>query len=725
MAQPGQRIRRIFDSLHRQSTGSRSMATRVSRGCLALAAIGLVYAIHLGLDFRARNAVLADQGLQLARSIANDAEARIDAAFRNVAQSVDEAATDLSHSGAPNESALLARLRALLYANPDLIEAGIAFAPFAYDPQLRLYGLSYVVDAKGLQFRDLDVDQDYTRPGVDWYRRPLSGTPVWLETRYHETRQTNAVTYAAPVFEPGDAAQPVAVLYATYGVGQLQRVLTGMDLGDSGYSFLISNSQRFVLHPNRNYINSEFTLEDLLRRLDASTAASGIRSALEDHAQSAYFTDPATGIDSRIFFRGIETTGWTMGVVLADRDTRMPPDTANQKLIRLALLLGASTVLLTVPLSGVTRGSIRGVWTVSSVFAAGCLIISGFTLWLAQGQPSTDPRDSVRITNEHTLDRFISEQRRRTLSQREEVPLFVPTGIHIQSIAFETGDDAHVTGYLWQRYTDGIHDNVARGLVIPESRSFEIGEPYTAAVGDARLLRWNFKATLDRHFDYSRYPFGREYLRIQLWNKEFTGNVILIPDLQSYKLIDPAARPGLAGDLLLSGWNITDSLFSYQFRSYESSFGLADYSGLTDFPELFFNIGVEKQITGIFVSNLLPLMVVFILLFGVLFLATSDSGSKGLLGFTLDVVLACAAFFLVAIFSHIAMRNSVAARDIFYLEYYYFVTYAMILFVAMNYVHFTKTPTRLLRFRDNLVAKVIYWPGSMLAILVLTLLEFY
>jgi len=527
------------------------------------------------------------------------------------------------------------------------------------------------------------------------------------------------------VFKPGDASQPVAVLYATYDAQRLRRILAGMDLGENGYSFLLSSHQRFVLHPNGNYVNADFTIDGFVRRLDTNAAEESIRSALQDPSRTAQFTDPATGIESRVFFRRIPTTEWTMGVVLADRDTVMPPQRANERLTELALLAGASVVLLVVPLSGVTRGSIRGVWIVSSVFAAGCLIVTGFVLWLAQGQPPPGARDSIRITNENTLYRFVAEQRRRTLSQREEVPLFLPTGIHVQSIAFESGDDAHVTGYLWQRYTEGIHDGVARGLLIPESRSFEIQEPHTTTVDDSQLLRWNFKATLDRHFDYSRYPFGREYLRIQLWNKEFTGNVILVPDLRSYKLINPAAGPGLADDLLLSGWNITDSFFSYKFQSYDSSFGLADYSGLTDFPELFFNIGVEKQITGIFVSNLLPLMVVFILLFGVLFLATSESGSKGLLGFTLDVVLACAAFFLVAIFSHIAMRNSVAARDIFYLEHYYFVTYAMILFVAMNYVHFTKTPIRLLRFRDNLIAKVVYWPISMLAILVLTLMEFY
>ena len=249
--------------------------------------------------------------------------------------------------------------------------------------------------------------------------------------------------------------------------------------------------------------------------------------------------------------------------------------------------------------------------------------------------------------------------------------------------------------------------------------------PYTTVSGDAELVRWNFNATLDQDFDHWRYPFGSETVRIQLWHQEFTRNVILVPDLDAYNLVHPAAGPGLLEDLRLAGWDVGDSFFSYKLGSYHTNFGLADYAGLSEFPELFFNIEVEKQITGPFVSNILPIIVVNILLFGILFLATREGSQKGLLGFTLDVITACAAFFLVVIFSHISLRRGLAAPDIFYLEYYYFITYVLILFVTLNYVHFTKTPVGLLRYRDNLIAKLTYWPAAMLAVLVVTLLHFY
>jgi hypothetical protein len=49
----------------------------------------------------------------------------------------------------------------------------------------------------------------------------------------------------------------------------------------------------------------------------------------------------------------------------------------------------------------------------------------------------------------------------------------------------------------------------------------------------------------------------------------------------------------------------------------------------------------------------------------------------------------------------------------------------MILYVAVNYVLFTKTAIRLVHYRDNFIVKVVFWPVSQLALLVFTLMVFY
>ncbi len=195
----------------------------------------------------------------------------------------------------------------------------------------------------------------------------------------------------------------------------------------------------------------------------------------------------------------------------------------------------------------------------------------------------------------------------------------------------------------------------------------------------------------------------------------------------------------MQNDIYLHGWNIEKSYFNYKVENYSTSFGLTDYSGLTDFPELIFTIEISKQVLGAIISHALPLIVVTMLLFALLLLSTNMEVGKLEV---VEAIAACAGFFLVIIFSHIGIRESFAVQDIIYLEYYYYITYVLILLTVANYViiatqkqkdRFDTTPkklrpfswTRILRYRDNLPVKILYWPLSQLAVLILTLLALY
>jgi hypothetical protein len=638
---------------------------------------------------------------------------------------VDGTAARILSDGTPDEERILAIARDLVYSDPGFVEVGIAFAPFAYHPRIRLHGSAFVIEAGGARSKDVDATQDYSKPGADWYHYPMRGESLWLAPRFDNDRGHALVTYGAPFRKPGNAGEPVGVLFATYTLAVFQRLLDSMDLGQNGYSFILSADEHFILHPNRDFNEQQTTFASFLDRVVKAEDVAGIKAALHDPTSIATFVDPDTGLHSRLFFRRIAATDWTLGVVLADRDITMPARSAHRKLIDIALLLAVAIVLLAVVLAGIHGDNIRGLWMVSSVFAATCILVGMFVVALAMQQRLPDGENVIRITNWNALNRFTSEQRRRTLAQREQVPLFIPTGIYIQSAYLENATSVGISGYVWQRYLKGIHDGVQRGFIMPDAKSSTVTEAYTVEDGDTELVRWNINATVHQNFAYSRYPFDSERIIIDLWHKEFTNNVILTPDLASYKLMNPAARPGLFDGIQISGWEVGDASFNYQSESYKTSFGLSDFAGLTSYPNLYFGFDIRKEITGPFVANMLPLLVVSILLFAILFLGVREERHKGRIGFTLDVIAACAGFFLVAILLHIALRRDLAARDIFYLEYFYFVTYAMILYVTVNYVLFTKTALRFIHYRDNLVAKVLFWPISQFALLVFTLWAFY
>lgn len=694
-------------------------------GCTALSVAGFALVVVLSLQFRAENRELLDEALASATDTAEQTRDRIGVTLVRIARAVDKTAAGILRDGTPDEDTVLSVARNLVYSDPGFMEAGVAFAPFAYRPRIRLFGESFVVEQDAIRSRDLDASQDYTKPGADWYHRPMQGEALWMDPRFDSATGQPLVTYGAPLRRPRGTGEPEGVLFVTYALSEFQRVLDSLDLGQNGYSFILSADSRIVLHPNRDLHEQQAPFHTFLDGLRSPRDIAAIQMALRDPTTIAAFVDPDTGLRSHLFFRRITSTDWTLGVVLADRDALMSARMAHRKLIHIALIIAASTVLLAVALSRLDRNPVRGLWIISSVFAASCILVGIFVVALAMRQQLPQGDHVTRITNWNALNRFTADQRRRTLTQREEIPLFIPTGIYLQSAYLEDATSVGISGYVWQRYTKGIHDDVQRAFIMPGAKSLTVTKAYSVQDGDSELVRWNINATIHQDFVYSRYPFDSERVTIDLWHKEFTNNVILIPDLASYKLMSPAARPGLFEDIRISGWKVGDSSFNYLTESYKTSFGLRDFAGLISYPNLNFGFDIRKEITGPFVANMLPLLVVTILLFAILFLGAREQRQKGQLGFALDVIAACAGFFLVAILLHIALRRDLAARDIFYLEYFYFVTYAMILYVAVNYVLLTKTTIRLIHYRDNFVAKVIFWPVSQFALLLFTLMAFY
>ncbi len=69
--------------------------------------------------------------------------------------------------GIPDEQSLLNSIRNLVCMDPNIVEAGIAFIPFAYNSKIRLFGKAVHVDDSELKSIDLDSVWNFTKPGVD------------------------------------------------------------------------------------------------------------------------------------------------------------------------------------------------------------------------------------------------------------------------------------------------------------------------------------------------------------------------------------------------------------------------------------------------------------------------------------------------------------------------------------------------------------------------------
>jgi hypothetical protein len=334
-----------------------------------------------------------------------------------------------------------------------------------------------------------------------------------------------------------------------------------------------------------------------------------------------------------------------------------------------------------------------------------------------------------QLTDEAAVERYVRAHL-ETWTDTDAPPVLVPTGVFVQSLRFESAADVHVTGYVWQKYPDGVPADLNRGFVLPEAvDAASTDEPriaYRRRIGDGEVIGWYFEATLRQSFDYAKYPLDHKTVWIRLWPKDFGRDVILVPDLASYDSTRPGDTFGIDAGIVLGGWTVDETFFMYRPVRYDTDFGLPAAAGRSDRPELYFSVVIHRKVLDAFIVNLVPLLVCAVMLFAMLLTVSGDAERSERLGFSLfGVIGASSALFFVVVLAHVQLRDRLPGAGIVYIEKFYFLLYfAIIAVVASCYLFSTGSRLRLVHHRDNLIPKLAFWPIVLGTMVIITLLTF-
>lgn len=366
--------------------------------------------------------------------------------------------------------------------------------------------------------------------------------------------------------------------------------------------------------------------------------------------------------------------------------------------------------------------SVQKLWFYSAKISS-IFLIGTIALWFCeQKSPFEILEGSCAMSNLALVHSFEEDYIIKSMRKGIDLPIYIPTGLFIQSIKFHDSNDVALTGYVWQKYNLDISEEINAGIVFPEAidSEFEEGRYRNSATwrGDEDdpdgvvLKRWYFKTTLRQRFDYRLFPFDRQSVWIRLWHKDFDRNVILVPDFESYDSLNPKALPGIEKDFVLSGWALSSSFYDIRVNQYNSNFGQANYITRNRIPELYFNVELRRRFASSFISYLFPLSIMLLMLYAILITTSRLETVKEIFGFNVTSVIAsCSAIFFVVLVSHVQLRNYLSNDAIVYLEYFYLVTYLVILLVSINAILFSwHTDIAWISFRDNLIPKLLYWP---------------
>ncbi|MCB1985387.1 MAG: hypothetical protein H6936_12780 [Burkholderiales bacterium] len=374
-------------------------------------------------------------------------------------------------------------------------------------------------------------------------------------------------------------------------------------------------------------------------------------------------------------------------------------------------------------------------WWFISAFVSAALMIILTGLWIQMNAYFVEP---TKLADEKTTDEYLKnnwESKLKDYGYTDRPTLKVKTGIFIQSLKFFNSSEVDITGYIWQRYQDGIHDAIKPapsevGFVLPEQvntgNSITPQEVYREKANGEEVIGWYFEATIRQPFEYKLYPFDHKTVWVRMWHNLFSENIVLVPDFDAYKSTETDTIFGIEKNIVLGTWIREDTYFDYKHSSYDTNFGISDYIGQMDFPELHYNFVIKRKFQNAFVVYLLPVLLVATLLFGALLTVSREPDLVSKHGFTTSGFIgACSALFFVVMLAHIQLREQFSGSGIVYMEYFYILMYLYLVIAVVSTYVFSMGIAKwltVIHYRDNLIPKVAYWPVTLAAIILITVM---
>lgn len=616
---------------------------------------------------------------------------------------------------------VIASLKRTFDANPVLFAMGVAYRPFAYDGKHEFYSPYF---DRTRWFDRPEMLTGYTGKGAEyaWYNEAMNGKAVWTEPYFEPVTDVLMTTYATPFYavadKGGSGRKPLGVLGTDINLAEVHDSMAKMKLGDTGFGFIVSRQGSLISHPIYELVRNRTTLKELAQEPDQSHLKEVVdRLHTPKRADFDFFKveNATTGQLFRIGLYRMPLTDWTLVVELPEQEGG-----AEATLLRrLHIALNACTVLsLFLLVSIIFRVDRfyqirwRYVGLVSLIFTIGI----GAVWIVAKRHTSLVNDTAITIYDEEGLSRFIGRQESLAHDRHVEPPLFIPTGLHIQSLEFTSANNVFVTGYIWQNYPQKLPDGIEKGFIFPESISLKKQKVYSKPLADSgEVSGWYFEVTLRQPFDYTKYPFDKQDVWLRIWHRNFDRNVILVPQLGSYELSYPAALPGIEEHLVLPEWDVRASYFSYQPHNYNTNFGIESYVGQYDFPELYFTARIQRKFIEPFIANLLPFFVIMVLVF-----ASSLNYQRE--ASTSAFITECGAMLFSVLLAHYSLRERIESTGFVYFENFYFIAYAAILVLIIYALAFKGERFQL---ENDTLANQLYWPAITGILFVLTVITFF
>lgn len=684
----------------------------ITVGAAALTA----YTVHDLHQFRENREA---QSLELGKNAGHRVADALDETLLKISERATEYAKEVE--SIRSEAELLKSIRRESERFPLIIGVTVAFEPGAFAGK-DLYSPFYN-KARG-EFQFVEETYDYTSRESDsakWYTTVVdSGEARWSEPFFAEAAETMLVDYGVPL--RNDDGEIIGIVDYAISLNDFTHIVDEISVGEAGYGFTYDDTGAILSHPN-----PAFLLQNVFQLRDGKDEAI-LKSLREDREGVVAYDSTYTYKYSWFFFRELESTGWKSVLVFAEDDLLGASDEGRRKLIRIGMGIGLLLIALLALFQGIDGFSRTELWRLATLTS---LVLIGNIVLIWYLNVTTDfshfERDVERIVNETILSKYVEQNDEDLYKLINAHYSEVPTGIFIESFELSSFD-ASIIGKIWMKYPKDLYESVPPDFYFPdvsarETRGLVRHKLAEVEYDDYILVTWRFRVTLEQDFSYREFPFEQNDVALRILYPDFSKNVLLVPDLESYDILNPSVRPGLNPGISVPSSETIASYFTLSNTAFRSTLG--NSGGVKSYPTLTFHIGVKRIYLNPFIANIIPILIVALMMFVVLYVSsTKDRPRVGLT--TMNVIQSSAGFLFILILAHVNERNRIETPEIAYIELFYFSMYMYITVQTLALAAmFQGVNWKLFQWEDNLILKLSFWPLLLAIWFAFTLARFY
>ena len=234
---------------------------------LGLSGLSLLATMLVYYNVQKTESRALDAAKVLAQSLVDEGVDTLNRSLSSISQLAKTTAEDLN-AGRLLKEDIITSIKRDMNENEELFGMLVAFSP-SQDTQASQY---IVRTEKAFEVEQL-TGYATNKDAKPWYKEPMkTNKGIWLKPQLDPSGKKLVVLYSIPFYAQDDEGKttPLGVVAALYAIDSMQEGASLLHIGQTGYSFVITQDGTFIYHPVKRYIAEGTTIFSLAEKQGVS-----------------------------------------------------------------------------------------------------------------------------------------------------------------------------------------------------------------------------------------------------------------------------------------------------------------------------------------------------------------------------------------------------------------------------------------------------------------------